>query len=284
MEAELRTCPVTMTALIAAITETYSACPLCGGQEAALLGKVDCTKHVLWHEPLPATLDWLKCGGCGHIFTHSFYTADGLAELFSRANPEQVTVTDWERVRYTWSATVNRVLQTLPDRDLLFDGKLRWLDVGCGNGGLVSTAAEFGFEAIGLDTREEAVNKIREMGYPAHCGDLMSVTSDRPFHVISMADVLEHISHPLKTLGRARELLDDRGVLFVSCPNMDSLSWRQIDQSSTNPYWGEIEHHHNFSRSALASALRQAGFRPAGYAVSPRYIACMEVIAVKAGV
>ena len=36
----------------------------------------------------------------------------------------------------------------------------RWLDVGCGNGALVGTADEFGFDAVGLDARPDAVKAL----------------------------------------------------------------------------------------------------------------------------
>jgi hypothetical protein len=46
-----------------------------------------------------------------------------------------------------------------------------------------------------------------------------------------------------------------------------------------NPYWGEIEHYHNFGRRRLYALLEEHGFEPARYGVSFRYRACMEVIA-----
>ncbi len=39
-----------------------------------------------------------------------------------------------------------------------------WLDVGCGNGSLVTTAAEFGFNALGIDSRQEPVSVLTELG------------------------------------------------------------------------------------------------------------------------
>jgi hypothetical protein len=97
-----------------------------------------------------------------------------------------------------------------------------------------------------------------------------------------MADVLEHTPYPIATLERAHEMLDERGVLFLSCPNRESSSWREMDRKSMNPYWYEIEHYHNFSRKSLMSMLRKCKFLPVNYSVSQRYISCMEIIAVKA--
>jgi 2-polyprenyl-3-methyl-5-hydroxy-6-metoxy-1,4-benzoquinol methylase len=215
------------------------------------------------------------------VFTDSFYTSAGLAELFLNANASQLAGGDVERQRALWAPVVQRVLDVMPQHAKPFDAELRWIDVGCGSGGLVFTAEEFGFDATGIDLRQEAVRRILERGYKAHCAALFSVQSDSPIHVISMADLLEHTSHPVAVLLRANEMLEENGVLFISCPNRESSGWREMDRKNTNPYWSEIEHHHNFSRKSIMWLLQQCGFVPMNYAVSMRYIACMEIIAVK---
>ena len=227
-------------------------------------------------------MTWVRCNGCEHVFTDSFYTEAGLTELFRQAHADQLAGGDIEKQRLLWAPIVQRVLDALPDGVTPFDAHLTWLDVGCGSGGLVFTAEEFGFITTGLDLREEAVRRVREVGYRAQHGDIFDIRADNPFSVISMADVLEHTPYPIATLERAHEMLDERGVLFLSCPNRESSSWREMDRKSMNPYWYEIEHYHNFSRKSLMSMLRKCKFLPVNYSVSQRYISCMEIIAVKA--
>jgi protein O-GlcNAc transferase len=96
-----------------------------------------------------------------------------------------------------------------------------------------------------------------------------------------MADVLEHMPYPKDGLVAAYRLLADHGILFISMPNMESMVWRFLDDTKQNPYWGEIEHYHNFSRTRLYQLLRDNGFEPVKYGVSERYRACMEVLAKK---
>jgi 2-polyprenyl-3-methyl-5-hydroxy-6-metoxy-1,4-benzoquinol methylase len=96
-----------------------------------------------------------------------------------------------------------------------------------------------------------------------------------------MADVLEHMPYPKAGLKAAHRLLRPGGVLFVSMPNMDSMVWRALDASGSNPYWGEIEHYHNFTRQRLYALLDEQGFSPVHYDISERYRCCMEVIAEK---
>ncbi|MGB6687922.1 MAG: class I SAM-dependent methyltransferase [Terracidiphilus sp.] len=261
----------------------YPACPLCGSPGFTVFAAASCKNHPAWHAPLPESLTWLLCDSCKHIFTDSFYTEAGLTELFRKAHPSQLAGGDLDRQRMLWAPVIQMVLQALPDRSRLLNGNwLSWLDVGCGAGGLVFTADEFGFTATGIDLREEAVRRIRELGYHAQQADLLSVQCKTPLNVISMADLLEHTPYPVAILRHARQLLDANGVLYLSCPNRDCSSWRQMDIGNSNPYWGEMEHYHNFSRRSLMGLLRDCGFLPAAYSVSNRYIACMEIVAVKA--
>jgi SAM-dependent methyltransferase len=261
----------------------YPACPICGLSDFSNVVVGNCKRHPMWHPPLPENLTWLRCSGCGHIFTDSFYTEAGLTELFRHANSGQLAGGDLNQQRLLWEPVIQRVLQALPDRTAIFnDARTSWLDVGCGSGGLVFTAEEFGFSATGLDLREEAVRRIRDLGYQAQQGDLLSIQSAVPINVISMADLLEHTPYPVAVLRRAHELLDAKGVLYISCPNRESSSWLQMNINKANPYWCEIEHYHNFSRKSLMWLLRQCGFVPVSYAVSNRYVSCMEIVAVKA--
>jgi protein O-GlcNAc transferase len=53
--------------------------------------------------------------------------------------------------------------------------------------------------------------------------------------------------------------------------------------NGVNPYWGEIEHYHNFFRKRLCALLQEHGFKPVEYHISERARVGMEVIAVKQG-
>jgi protein O-GlcNAc transferase len=76
-------------------------------------------------------------------------------------------------------------------------------------------------------------------------------------------------------------LLRGNGVLFLAMPNMGSMVWRLLHVNGVNPYWGEIEHYHHFSRRRLYALLSDHGFKPAEYSVSEHARVGMEVIAVK---
>ncbi len=94
----------------------------------------------------------------------------------------------------------------------------RWLDIGFGNGAILTTAAEFGFEVVGLDLREAHVKRLRQFGYEAYVLEFEHYRPNDPFVVISMADVLEHMPFPKQAIRHAWSLLHEGGLLFTVDP------------------------------------------------------------------
>jgi len=259
----------------------YDECPLCRCRDLTKVGSFDCSAHPAHRSPLPTTMRWVRCVACGHVFTDGYWSEEALTLLFSDSHAHQSPDgVDIHRARAI-SAPIVEAVTALRAAPAVDAG--RWLDVGFGNGALLTTAEEYGYEVLGLDLRESSVSLLKEMGYDARCAELSSISpEDGLFDVISMADVVEHMAFPTLGLRDAHGLLSDGGLLLVSMPNMDCLAWRALDRARKNPYWTEIEHHHNFGRRRLYALLTECGFVPCRYGISSRYVACMEVVARKA--
>jgi protein O-GlcNAc transferase len=251
----------------------YAACPLCDSTAIAALKDGDCTMHPIYQPVLPPRMSWCRCGACSHVFTEGYFTPEAASVVFSKTLPHQALGYDVEQQRVVSARMVERVARFMPHGD--------WLDIGFGNGSLLFTAQEWGYRPVGVDLRTSNVEALGKLGFEAHCTPVEALDFPGRFSVISMADVLEHIPYPKPTLEAAHRLLKEGGVLFVSMPNMDTMIWRAMDASDGNPYWGEIEHYHNFTRSRLYKLLDEKGFTPLQYGISERYRACMEVIATR---
>jgi SAM-dependent methyltransferase len=251
----------------------YDACPLCASSSIRREHVADCSRHPMWKPPLGHQMIWMRCDACGHGFTEGYFTDEALSVVFENTQENQRPGVNVEKNRYVSAAMVDTILP--------FKDTGRWLDIGFGNGSLLFTAEEYGFEPVGLDMREESVARMRALGFEAHCLDVTKATEIGAFDVISMADVLEHIPFPNEALAAARALLAEDGVLFVSMPNADCFPWRQMTETRTNPYWGELEHYHNFGRARLYQLLQSHGLEPLRYRVSQRYRVGMEVVARK---
>jgi len=251
----------------------YDTCPLCASPDFEHLGNGDCSKHGLYNTALSPIIAWKKCTSCGHVFTEGYFTDEACDLIFAKTN-------DSQKVGYQIEA--NRMVSSrIIDRVLPFQADGRWLDIGFGNGSLLFTAKEYGFHPIGVDLRKENVEMMQQLGFEAHCQDLLTLDLEPKCSVVSMMDVLEHVPYPKPFLRKAVDLLAPGGVCLLSMPNSEQILWDFMTSNQANPYWGEIEHYHNFSRSRLYALLEECGLAPKRYGISERYKACMEVIAVK---
>jgi SAM-dependent methyltransferase len=252
----------------------YEACPLCGSKEIAHERSADVSRYPIWKPPLSPTMNWMRCGGCDHSFADGYFTEAALEVVFDEIHPHQRPGHEVEKNRYASAPIIEKVMAHK-------SGGL-WLDLGFGNGSLLFTADEYGFETFGLDLRPEVVEDLQELGFSAACQDICSAENVPQADVISMADVLEHTPFPAEVLSAAHRLLNPDGVLFLSMPNAEAFLWRQMTDRDTNPYWSELEHYHNFGRRRLFALLEETGFEPLSYGVSPRYRCGMEILARKA--
>ncbi len=216
---------------------------------------------------------WLRCDDCTHIFTDGYFTPEAAAIIFSKTHPHQQAGYDAEAQRAVSARMVEKLLPYAKDGD--------WLDIGFGNASLLFTAQEYGFGVVGIDLRSDNVAALAQFGIESHCVNIADFNQTGRFSVISMADVLEHMPYPNNGLKEVHRLLKPGGLLFLSMPNKDCMPWEILDAQQANPYWGEIEHYHNFGRKRLYKLLEDQGFEPVRYGISERYRVCMEVIARK---
>jgi 2-polyprenyl-3-methyl-5-hydroxy-6-metoxy-1,4-benzoquinol methylase len=251
----------------------YEACPLCGGTKFPGLKSADCTGHPTYDPIIPARINWVRCATCTHVFTDGYFSEEHFAAMFGRTLSVQQVGFELEIQRYVSARIIDRIARFVADG--------AWLDVGFGNGSLLFTAEEWGFEPVGLDLRAQNIADMKKRGIEAHAVVIEKLEQDGRFAVVSMADVLEHIPFPKPALVAARRLLKSDGLLFLSMPSYDAPVWRELDAQNANPYWMEIEHFHNFSRGRLYALLEEHGFKPIHFAVSERYRAGMEIISKK---
>jgi predicted O-linked N-acetylglucosamine transferase (SPINDLY family)/SAM-dependent methyltransferase len=250
----------------------FEGCPICDGQETRAENEARITNHRLYNTILPSVLKWRRCTHCEHVFTEGYLTPAGAEIVYAAAKSEVSVGKDAESCRKISAKIVSRAARYAPGGD--------WLDIEFGNASRVFTAAEWGFHAVGVGANESSVAKLKRFGYEAY-SNLDEAKAEGRFSVVSMIDVLDGMAFPAKSLAAIHAMMRPGGVLILSLPNRDTIVWRALDATNSNPYWADLERYHIFTRARLTALLQDCGFELAEYGISEDQRSAMEIVALK---
>ena len=126
----------------------------------------------------------------------------------------------------------------------------RVLDIGCGDGVLFPFLSGFG-EVEGIEPDPQVISPASPWRDRIQVRPFdESFTADRPYALILMLDVLEHLDDAPGALRHAAALLESGGHLLVTVPAFRTL-WTHHDQ---------LNHHvTRFTKRRLAAAVDAAG-------------------------
>lgn len=220
-------------------------CKICGGMTQMLKAVVKdikyvlCTCGVTFADPLPSREDIEK-----------IYDDDYLENLkLDGDNPHF-------REEYQ---PIYQAEKVMTFRDLGFSYEKgenkRWLDVGCANGLFVGWIKQFGYDAVGVDVSIEMIEIAKSKGLNCYCSNPDEL--GETFCVVSMWDVIEHLSEPMGMIKKVRQCVNKGGSLFLQTPCTGIIS----DTFGNN--WREYtypNHIHLFSQDSLFRILADHGF------------------------
>jgi SAM-dependent methyltransferase len=132
------------------------------------------------------------------------------------------------------------------------------LDLGCGDGSMLSTLKEFGWQAEGVDFDPAARELASRKGLTVHLGTLADQNfPDESFDAITASHFVEHIPDPLATFKECRRILKPGGQLILITPNAASWGHRLYRAD-----WRGLEpprHLGIFTPASLTTLIRRAG-------------------------
>ncbi len=133
------------------------------------------------------------------------------------------------------------------------------LDVGAGSGILVEEALRLGYRAEGVEPSAHLAAEATAHGVAVHRGALPHPALEgRAFDIVTLVDVIEHVSDPITLLRHMRAALAPDGIGIVVTPDVESVAARLLGWR----WWHyRIAHIGYFNRSTLELALRKAGLR-----------------------
>ena len=230
-------------------------CRLCGRTPAELVGLKkghwDRRPYTLRHCP-SCRFSFIEnpCTDYETIYCENYYDGRGADPDVDYVN--ELTSPDRSIRHYEWRGILE-IVQSL----LAITSQTRWLDYGCGNGGLVRYCRqEIGCHIVGFE-EGWIRGPVRQQGIPLLDARTLARETGT-FDVVTMIEVIEHVPDPVGTLEAVRACLRPGGLLFMTTGN-------------ARPHRGRLEHWRYvvpevhvsfFEPEALALALSKAGFRP----------------------
>jgi 2-polyprenyl-3-methyl-5-hydroxy-6-metoxy-1,4-benzoquinol methylase len=139
------------------------------------------------------------------------------------------------------------------------DCTLPWLDLGCGQGQLMSLAHASGFGNVsGVDLSAEMLSACHDAGLNVHQADAVEyVRNVQPdeFGIVSAFDFVEHLKREeaLALLRAARRALQPGGVMLIKVPNGASPRVGDI-------FFSDLTHESMWTPASIAQLASLAGF------------------------
>jgi SAM-dependent methyltransferase len=187
------------------------------------------------------------CGSC------EFLQCSDLQEVL----PFYVDLVDpgYEVGRQERSLQARRILEAV--HTLQPQGRL--LDVGAGSGMLVEQAIQMGYHAEGIEPSAWLQKMAMERRLPVHLGTFPHSAAPGRFDIISLVDVIEHVSDPMDLLRNIVASLAENGIAVIVTPDVSSVAARILGWR----WWHfRVAHIGYFNKRTLLFALAQAGLQP----------------------
>ncbi len=222
------------------------ACPLCGAASPRAL--FEKSGKVFW-----------LCAACELVFVHDLWPEffQGEEDLRYLENYGDLREPK-PRQQREWARVLDE-LETFRERGTL-------LEVGCGVGLFLQTAAARGWTCTGVEMLDSLARHARdERGLDVRTGELSAQgLPDGAFDVVYANEVIEHVVDPVELLTEVRRVLRPGGVVVLRTGN--GRSWTARLRGAGWRYFHFAGHGHirYFSPAAARALARAAGFEEGG--------------------
>lgn len=146
------------------------------------------------------------------------------------------------------------------------------LDVGCAAGYFLESARDRGFVPYGIEYSVFSAAVAQEK-FGKNAVEAGTIETSRfPagfFDVITMIDLLEHVTEPAATLARAKTLLKPDGIIVIVTPDTAALTNTLMGKRWTHY---KKEHLYYFNKQSMRALAGRAGFSVRSYEHGLKYI------------
>lgn len=205
-------------------------------------------------------LNLLQCDNCHLIFQLSSYKLKEIENGYKKTS----YFSFWgnknilNKIHEMKKATA-QILMSQVNKFVSVRSSRRLLDVGCASGALLEVAKSYGYSIYGIELNKKYA-QIAKTNTKAeiYIGPFENNKfASNFFDAIVFFDSLEHMRDLNLVVKKAYQLLRPNGVLVISTPDTESLSFKLLGKSW--PHF-KMEHLYYFNNNALTILLTNNGF------------------------
>jgi len=181
----------------------HTDCNLCGAD----------TYNLLW---IKDSFRYVRCVDCGLVYITPRLTEAEIAYIYDLGF-ESKSIQRPEPIDFSSYGSFFKQISPYRKNNTI-------LDVGCFRGYLLMAAKERSWRVFGTEISKRAAQSASNSGLNVHLGSLPDAHySENYFDVISLFDVVEHLSDPMRYFREIRRILRPGGLVYLETPNFDSL-------------------------------------------------------------
>ena len=233
---------------------TYTSCPVCKSNELVEVFLVK--DYTVSGEYFSIE----KCKTCTLLFTQNVAEQNEIGRYYASEN--YISHSD------TQAGLVNKLYhlirkKTLQSKKRLIEGETEKsngniLDIGCGTGAFLHTMKIGGWKITGLEPDENARKKAKILyGIEPQPSNNIFNLPDNNYDAITMWHVLEHVHQLHEYIGQLKNMLTDKGKIFIAVPNYTSY-----DAQHYGEFWAAYDvprHLYHFSPAGMKRLVEQHG-------------------------
>lgn len=240
-------------------SKLYVNCPLCGSDNYKIkfkntkssfngkaIGHFCCTNPYLSEHG-----DIVECIECSMHYSNPQIDSEELLTIYKQIK-DPLYLREKKAREYTFKDSLNQLHRFIKSPGTI-------LDIGCYTGIFMEVSAAEGWNVCGFELSSWAASIAREL----KIGRVFEGTLDQipllsqSIDVITLWDVIEHISQPSVILANISNLLRPGGILALSTHVVDSKAVRFFGKSY--PFFMDM-HLVHFSRNTIKKMLSKHGF------------------------
>jgi SAM-dependent methyltransferase len=202
------------------------------------------------------TFQMVRCPSCQFIYLNPRPTEESLFQFYQRYLPEEGSSIE------SWQKMMGPVFQRAMGEILRHRAEGKLLDVGTGFGFFPAEMKSRGWEVVGVEISEMAMDYARDIfGLTVLPGPLEKVGfPEDHFDVVTAFYLIEHLPDPMAFLKECRRIIKPGGLLILRYPHTtpikNMLRLFRID----NRLYDLPAHLSDFSPTTIARCLDRAGF------------------------